>query len=113
MVEVLGIEFTTFQLVAIIALLIIGPAGFLNMQRIKRKKRQEMLMGTSYSSSMSMSNGNEANTSSLSPEIEEQAKNYVEQYQASYPKESLEQGVMNLGITSEQAKEVVNKYYNK
>lgn len=111
MVEVLGIEMHILQLIGIIAVIILFPFSIWNIQHRKRKKQQEMLFGSSYSSSMS--NENEVNTSSLSPEIEEQAKNYILQYQASYPKESLEQGVMNLGITAEQAKEVVDRYYNK
>ena len=74
-----------------------------------------MLIGTSYSPARSLENNNNEKSSSnpLSPDIEEQAKNYIEQYQASYPKESLEQGLLGLGITTEQAREVVNKYYSK
>lgn len=105
-------DLVTLRPYLVAALVIVGVIGFWNMQRMKRKKRQEMLLGSSYSQSMSMENDYNTPTS-ISSELEEKAKNYILQYQSSYPKESVKQGLINLNISDNDAKSLIEKYYNQ
>ena len=56
-------------------------------------------------------NTNSKNEVNISPEMLEQAKNYIENYKSQYPKESIQQGLVQIGITDEQAKQLIEKYW--
>lgn len=104
MIEIFGIEMTILELIGIISVIIITPAGYWNMIRMRRKKQQEILLGGEPLKE-------EINTQNISPEVEQQAKLYIEQYKLNYSKESLIQGLLGLNLTHEQSKELVDKYY--
>lgn len=41
---------------------------------------------------------------------EKKAKEYIEQYKSSYPKESIKAGLINFGISDSDAENYINKY---
>ncbi|MCH8519564.1 MAG: hypothetical protein LAT82_02310 [Nanoarchaeota archaeon] len=105
-------ELNLIQIILIGALIIILPLGLWNQQRMKKKKLEEELYGGINSTTKEgINNTSNFDESSISPQILEQAKIYIQTYKSQYPKESVEQGLIQLGITNEQAKELINKYW--
>ena len=112
---------TIFQIVLIGALVLIAPLGFWNMQRRKRKQKEDALFGddgkveeeSSSNTSTQQTTPNQGNEGGIAPNVEEQIKQYIFQYKTSYSKESIEQGVLAYGITPQQAKMMVDKYFNQ
>lgn len=102
---------TAFQIILISSLIIIIPIGIWNMKRMKAKKAEEELLGDEMYSSPNSSSTIETQNLGISPEIESQIKQYIEQYKSTYPKESIQQGILSYGITNEQAKSLVDKYF--
>lgn len=95
----------------IAAILVIAVIGYWNQRRMIRKKNNELIEGTMYSPSSNTYSNPDAEFI-VNNEIDEKSKAYIEQYKSSYPKESLEQGLLNFGVTPEEAKKLVEKYYN-
>jgi hypothetical protein len=92
---------TTFQIVLIVSLVVVTAGGMWNMQRMKKKKAEE--------EAMMMQNYNNSNNENLSPE-EQNAKNYIEQYKNTYPRDSIKQGLINAGNDPQKVEEWLNKY---
>lgn len=49
--------------------------------------------------------------SSILTENEKKAKTYIETYKSSYPKESILQGLVAIGINSSEAQSYIDKYF--
>ncbi|MFP4402623.1 MAG: hypothetical protein ACLFPL_05350 [Candidatus Nanoarchaeia archaeon] len=116
MVEFLGMEFSILQIVLIIALILTPPLGYWNQRRMIKRKQEVELLGDDIDSISSANNNFNAHKNTnlnVSQEIELKAKEYIEQYQSSYPKESIQQGLLNFNITNGQASALVNKYYKQ
>lgn len=103
---------TTFQIILIVCLTIIGPAGFWNMMRLKKKKAEDEFMGADgYNLSQTPDDSQNNVISNISPEIETQVKQYIEQYKSTYPKESIQQGILAYNISADEAKMLTDKYF--
>ncbi len=101
-----------FQIILIACLVIIGPVGFWNMLRLRKKKLEDEFMGEDIYNISEPSNQSQSNTTpNISPEIEAQIKQYIEQYKSTYPKESIEQGILAYHISADEAKMLTDKYF--
>lgn len=103
-------ELEPLQIALIISLIVVAIGGFWNQKRIQKKKKNAIFEGTMYSASSNTYSNPDAQFI-VSNEIDQKAKDYINQYKSSYPRESLEQGLLSFNITSQQAKELVNKYF--
>lgn len=92
------------RIVLVALLVIVGIGGFWNMQRMKKKKKA--LENFSYNQQTTAGADNQP----LSP-AEEYAKNYILQYKASYPRESLKQALMGVGYSDVDVENWLNKYF--
>lgn len=106
-------ELSPTDIALIITLIIIIPLGIWNQKRMNKKKRDQELYGDDESeiqNNQSQENNTQSEKNS-SAELEEQAKKYIETYKSQYPKESIEQGLIQLGISNQEAKNLINKYW--
>lgn len=87
------------KLILIIVLGIVTIAGGLTFQ-LKNKKKDNVLINSNPSSSQA---------SNLS-ENEKMAKQYIESYKSTYPKESIKQGLINQGMKEQEVNSYITKY---
>ena len=102
-------ELSIFQIVLIISLIVIIPFGLWNQKRIKNKKMEEELYAEVKPNQNS--NSNSFDESKIPSQTLEQAKTYIQSYKSQYPKESVQQGLVQIGVTNEQAKSLIDKYW--
>ncbi|MFT4244187.1 MAG: hypothetical protein ACMXYB_01885 [Candidatus Woesearchaeota archaeon] len=93
----------------IIALIIVSVGGIWNQKRIKNKKLEEELYGEL--NPIKSSEVTSFDESEIPIQILEMSKNYIQSYKNQYPKESIQQGLIQIGVTDEQAKNLINKYW--
>ncbi len=92
----------TIQISLMAALLIILPLGFLNMLRMKKKKKQ--FENFDYSNSSGTQNTSE----DFSNEI---IKNYILQYKAQYPRDTIKSALINSGNDPQMVEKYLNKFF--
>ena len=101
--EILGIEFSLFQLILIALLFVIAPLGYYNQKRMLKKKEEEENIIKSY---------NQKNSSTQEDDEEsKQIINYINNYKGSYPKDTIKSALLNNGNTAEKVESLVEKYY--
>ena len=111
-------ELSTLDIILIALLIIIIPVGIWNQRRMNKKKLEQELYGDIEDKNPNLvQNENNHNSESQisnnieNPQILEQAKNYINTYKSQYPKESIEQGLVQLGISNEEAKKLIEQYW--
>lgn len=90
------------QIILIVALVVIFPLGLWNQKR-QVKKKESMLQSYTYSPNMDSAN--------LS-DNEKKAKEYIIQYKATYQKDSIKAGLINMGLSDSESESYLSKYFN-
>ena len=96
------------DLIKLVLILGVGAIVLIVGFTVQRRKREN------YHDEKLNYHSNKTHTPSFSPKIskeEEIAKNYIENYKNSYPKESLKTSLLKAGNSENRVDEWLNKYY--
>jgi hypothetical protein len=104
------VELTPLQISLIVALLIVGPGGYWNMQRLKRKKREEEEAMLDLGQN---SQDDPPLTSSLDFQVNSQIKEYIEKYSSSYSREGIASALRNSGYSQEDIEKHLDAFYKQ
>ena len=105
--DLLGVQLSLFQIILIIALIVILPLGLWNQKRKSKQKQEEFQM----SSQGGGSTNYVSQEDSSQDEESQQIKSYILSYKNQYSRESLRAALINNGNTQKKIDRLLDENY--